>query len=396
MDDRRLHRIYLDQINGTPLLPQASEAMKEAWGKGGNPSSPHAEGRAANGLKERARVGVASLVRARGEEITFTSSGTEANAWALTGLTKAGTRKGNHLVVSAVEHPSILQTARRMEKEGWKVTAVPVDRAGRVDPAAVEAALTPETALVSIQWANSEVGTLQPVGELARRVKARGILFHTDAVAAAGQLPIDLKAVPADALSLAANTFGGPPGAGALFVRKGVRILPLFVGGAQEDGRRAGTENLAGIVGMGEAARVMARELPGRIPGWIGLRDRLSRGIESRLPEARLNGHPTERLPGHLSVSLPGADAEALVLALDREGISVGIGSACTARAMKASHVLRAMGADDAHALGTITLTLGVETTEEEIDRVLEILPRVAAGQIKGGLTPAGSSRDSR
>jgi len=374
-----MERIDLDDQNSAPLSPEVAEAIQGALKLRGNPSSPHAEGRRCLQAIERARAGVAGLINARPEEVVFTSSGTEANCWALTGLTPPQAAKGRQIVLSAVEHRSVLQTAQRLEAQGWAVTVLPVDRWGRVDPEALEAALTPETALVSLQWANGEVGTLQPLPECVRRVKARGILFHSDSIAAVGKVPVDLRAVPADALSLAANTFGGPPGVGALVVRKGVRILPLFVGGAQEQGRRAGTENWPGIVGMGRAAELAMDRLNQAQARLTWLRERLIQGVSDRVPQALFNGHPTERLPGHLSVSFPGMEAEALVLALDLEGVAVGMGSACTSRTMKASHVLKAMGIDEEHALGTITFTLGVETTPEQIDRLLEILPKVIA-----------------
>ncbi len=375
-------RIYLDYQNGTPLLPEALTAIQEVLPLVANPSSLHSDGRTAARWREQARAQVAALVGARVEEVYFTSSGTEGNTWALTGLAEAYRSRGRHLVVSAVEHLSILQMVRRMEKEDWGVTVLPVDRNGRVDPERVEQALTPKITLVSLQWANSEVGTLQLVAEIARRVKGKGILLHADAVAAAGQVPIDLRTIPVDALSLAGNTFGGPPGIGALILRKGVRILPLLVGGTQEDGRRAGTENLLGIVGMGAASAAALRDLPALAEKVTPLRERLIRGILKLLPEATLNGHPTERLPGHVSVSIPGVDAEALVLALDREGVSVGLGSACTSRTMKASHVLRAMGIEESRARGTITCTLGSGTTAAEIDRLLELLPHAIEREI--------------
>ncbi len=383
------NRIYADYINGGPLLPEVAAAMIQAVAAVGNPSSPHAEGRRAAQAMEKARGQVAGLLGALAEEIHFTSSGTEANAWALLGLTQPQGSAGRHLVLSAIEHLSVLQAARRMEREGWKVTVVPVDRSGRSDPAEIENAITPETALVSIQWANAEVGTIQPIAEIARRVKRRGILFHSDAVAAVGSIPVDVGAVPVDALSLAASAFGGPPGIGALFVRKGVRIDPLFVGGAQEEGRRAGTENLPGIVGMGKAAEMAKRGLLEAGERLTSLRDRLIQGVLSRVPQAVLNGHPVERLPGHVSVSFPGAEAESLVLALDLEGIAAGVGSACSSRTMKVSHVLKAMGAERSCALGTITLTLGVRTTEAEIAQALEILPRAVERQ--RGQTPSGA-----
>lgn len=350
--------------------------MEEALISCGNPSSLHAGGRAAARLLGRARGQVARLAGVRPDEIFFTAGGTESNAWALRGLAEPARGRGKHLIVSAVEHLSVLQTARQMEKEGWSVTLIPVDRTGRVDPSAVEGALTSQTVLVSVQWANPEVGTLQPIAEIARWVKARGVLFHTDAVAAAGRVPLEMAALPIDAVSLASGPLGGPPGAGALVLRRGTRIQPLFVGGTQEEGRRAGTENLVGLAGFGAAAEQAARELPA-LPGKVlPLRERLVRGILKLVSEAVFNGDPTDRLPGHLSISFPGADAEALVLALDREGVSVGLGSACSSKAVKASHVLKAMGVGDPQALGTVTLTWGPETAAEEVDRFLEILPR--------------------
>ena len=372
-------RVYLDNGNGRPLSAGVRVAAAEALAHCGNPSSIHAEGRAAARLRDQAREQVAALIRARPEEISWTSCGTEANVWALIGLAGMQRGAGRHLVVSAVEHLSVLETARRMEKEGWSVTVLPVDRQGRVDAEQVDRALTAQTALVSLQWANPEVGTLQPIAEAARRVKGRGILFHCDAIAAVGQVPVDVQAVPVDALSLAAGPFGGPPGVGALYLRKGVRLAPLFVGGAQENGRRAGTENLLGVVGMGAAAAEAAQALPALAGTLTPLRDRLVRGILELLPEAALNGHPTERLPGHVSISFPGADAEVLLLTLDREGFSVGLGSACVSRTMKSSHVLKAMGLEPLHALGTVTFTLGSGNTQEEVEALLAALPRSVA-----------------
>ena len=392
--------IYLDHQNQTPLCPEAEAALQEAIRRLGNPSSPHAEGRAAKAALEKARSRTAALVGARSEEIVFTSGGTEANLWALTGLCAAAASKGRspstrrRLVLSSIEHLSLLQTARRMEKEGWTVTLLPVDSTGRVDPDRLEDCLSQETVLVSIQWANGEIGTLQPIAELARRVKRRGVLFHTDAIAAAGQVAVDLRNVPADALSLAANTFGGPPGVGALVLRNRVRIAPLLVGGIQEEGLRAGTENLLGIVGMGAAADSAVRRIADRAGQLIPLRDRLIRGILDRMPQAQMNGHPTERLPGHVSVSFPGLEAERLVLALDLEGVAVGLGSACSSRTLKASHVLKAVGVETSLALGTITCTLGSSTTEAEINRFLEILPGAAAqaaGDVGKSVSVAGS-----
>lgn len=371
--------VHLDHINGSAPSPGAVEAVRAWTAFWANPASLHARGREAAAAVQRARGEVAALIGARPAEIFFVSSGTEANVWALEGLAEANAGRGRHLVVSAVEHLSLLQTADRLEKRGWSVARVPVDRHGAVSPEAVERALTPETVLVSVQWANGEVGTLQPVQELAGLLRARGVLFHSDAVAAAGRVPVDVRAVPVDALSLAAHPLGGPPGIGALYVRKGVRILPLFHGGAQEEGRRAGTENLLGIVGMGAAAAEARREGAAFAERIAPLRDRLVRGILKVLPQAAFHGHPTARLPGHVSVGFPGWDGEALVLALDMKGVAVGLGSACSARTMKASHVLTAMGVEREPALGTITCTLGPRTSDAEIRRFLEALPEAAA-----------------
>lgn len=372
-------RIHLDQINGVPLLPEVRTALSDCLEQVGNPSSLHAQGREAARLRDAGRSAVAALVGARPEEVIFTSSGTEANHWALTGLAQAHAQKGRHLIVSAVEHASVLQTARRMEKNGWKVTQIPVDRQGRVDLEALERALAEPTALVSIQWANGEVGTLQPIAEIVRCAKAQGAVLHTDAVAAAGRVPIDLRQIPADALSLAGNTLGGPPGVGALVVRKGVRIPPVFVGGTQEEGRRAGTENLLGIVGFGRASAAAAKELPEFAARSTPLRDHVIRGILISYHDAVFHGHPAERLPGHVSVSLPGIEAERLVLELDLKGIAVGVGSACTALVMKASHVLKAMGVPEKQARGAVTCTWGARTAESEIDRFLEALKEMGA-----------------
>lgn len=373
----RMERLYFDHQNQAPLRESVRRAIDQALEQVGNPSSLHAEGRGAAQWVQRARAQVAALVGARPEEVFFTSSATEANTWALWGLCEAHAARGNHLIVSAVEHLSILQTVRRMEKRGWEATVVPVDRFGRVEPDRLEAALNPRTVLVCVQWANGEVGTIQPIAELARRVKAKGVLFHSDAVAAAGRVPIDWPTCGLDALTLAANALGGPPGAGALVLRKGTRIQPLLVGGAQEEGRRAGTENLLGIVGMGEASRASAEELPRLKDRLAPLRDHLLRGILNKSPEAQLNGHPTERLPGHLSVSFPDLDAESLVLALDLRGVAAGLGSACTAQTRKASHVLRAMGVEEETALGTVVFTFGPQVAESQIAELLNRLQGV-------------------
>jgi len=407
-------RINLDHYAGTPLLPEVRQAMEAALDECGNPSSIHATGRAAKQLLERARKQVAALINAAPSEVFFTSCGTEANNWALRGLYAANKRKGNHVIISSIEHPSISLMARRLEVDsGARVTILPVDHEGLVSPAALKDALTPQTVLVSVMLANGEVGTVEPAQELAAIAHEHGALFHTDAVAAAGHWPIDVKALGIDALTLAANQFYGPPGAAALFVREGVRILPLLEGGGQETGGRSGTEALPAIVGMGAAAETAKRELPQRIERLSRLRDRLREGLVECIEHLRLNGPsdvrrvtrsqgshppaaggagsvrrgedgwdgaaagPAEQLPHNLHVCVDGVSSESLVLGLDQAGIAAGLGSACNSKAMRPSHVLKAMGLSDEQAKGALVLTVGAPTTDEEIDRALEVIPAV-------------------
>jgi len=372
-----MNRIHLDYYGSTPLLPDVKRAMEAAL-DGSNPSSIHAAGRKAKEWLEQARRQVAALINAKPAEVHFTSCGTESNNWALRGLLAANKRKGNHLVISAIEHPSISLVARRLELDaGARVTILPVDREGLVSPAALKEALTPQTVLVSIMLANGEVGTVEPINELAAIAHEHGALFHTDAVVAAGHWPIDIKALGVDALSLAANQFYGPPGAAALFIREGVRILPLLEGGGQETGGRSGTENVPAIVGMGAAADVAQRELPQRIERLSRLRDRLRDGLKERIDGLRLEGSWSSRLPHNLHICIEGVSSESLVLGLDATGIAAGLGSACNSKAMRPSHVLKAMGLTDEQAKGALVLTVGASTTEDEIDRALEIIPSV-------------------
>lgn len=361
-------RVYLDAVSGTPLLPAAQAAMAAWLSRVGNPSNHlHREGREAAEALTAARCAVAALIGASSDEVSCTSSGTEANAWAVRGLLASQRTKGKHLVVSAVEHVSLLNTVRRLEREGFRVTRVRVDGDGRVDPADVVSALQPDTVLVSVMWANHEVGTLQPIADIARAVRERGILFHTDAVAAVGSVDVSVAAVPVDALSLAANQFGGPAGVGALYVRDGVNIHPFFDGGIQEHGRRAGTENLLGIIGMGAAAEVARQQRLAWTDHRRPLRDQLACALQEDEPACRVFGHPTERLPGHLCVAYEGIDGESLALGLDREGVALVQSSACTSRTLKVSHVLKAMGLADALAQGACLATLGPDTTAADV-----------------------------
>jgi len=344
----------------------------------GNPSSLHQAGQAAGQRLEQARKQVAALLNTKPEEIYFTSCGTESNNWAIRGLCAGNKRKGNHLIVSAIEHPSILLLLRRMEREGVDVTYLPVTAEGIVEPAALQAAIKPTTALVSIMHANGEIGTIQPIAELAAIAREAKALFHTDAVASVGHAPVDVHALGVDSVSLAANQFYGPSGAAALFVREGVRILPLLEGGGQETGARSGTEALVPIIGMGAAAEEARKYLPGRAARLSALRDRLKAGLASGIESIRFSGSWTSRLPHNLHVCIAGVSSESLVRGLDGEGIAVGIGSACNSKAMRPSHVLKALGLSDEQAAGALLLTVGDPTTDDEIARAIEIIPKVA------------------
>ncbi len=346
-------------------------------GKFGNPSNLHDLGREAKNAVEEARAKTAALINAKPEEIFFTSSGTESNNFALKGLVQANSQKGNHIIVSQMEHFSVLHPVKTLEKAGCTVTAIAPDKQGLIDPAEVAKAITKETVLISIMHANNEVGTLQPIAEIAGIAKEKGILFFTDAVASVGWVPVDVKALGVDALSLSGHQFYGPKGASALYVRKGVRIKPQIEGGVQEDGRRGGTENVPAIVGLGKAAEIAAAEIPNRLPQLTGLRDRLFRGIAERIPDTILNGHPTRRLPHNVNLSFLFVEGESMLLFLNMEGIYVSSGSACTSRSLKSSHVLSCIGTDAAAANGTLLMTLGAATTETDIDYVLDKLPPI-------------------
>ena len=368
-------RINLDYASGTPVLPEVKTAVAAALEEAGNASSIHQGGRGARQLLERARAQVASLLNAKPEEITFTSCGTESNNWALRGLFAANKRKGNHLILSAIEHPSVSLVARRLELEGGYVTILPVDRDGLASPRDLKAALKPDTVLVSVMLANGEVGTVEPITELAAVAHEQGALFHTDAIAAVGHVAVDVKALGVDALSFAANQFYGPAGAAGLFVREGVRILPLLEGGGQEHGGRSGTEALPAIAGMGAAAQVAQQDLLERTMRLTQRRNRLREGLEARISGLQVNGAWCKRLPHNLHICVDGVSSESLVLGLDGVGISAGLGSACNSKAMRPSHVLKAMGLSDEQSKGALVLSLGVPTTDEEIDRALELIP---------------------
>ena len=371
-------RIYLDHAATTAVRPEAVAAMVPLLGAY-NPSSLHAEGRAARRVVDEARASVAGVLGAAPREVVFTGGGSEADGLAVLGAARALGAGRRHLVTSAIEHPAVLRAVEILEAEGWRATRLPVDRRGLVDPAAFAAALTSDTALASIMLANNDIGVVQPVAELARLAHARGVLFHTDAVQAAGWLPLDVATLGVDLLALSAHKFHGPKGVGALFVRSGVALAPLSGGGGQERGLRPGTENVAGIAGLAAALELADAERPAAAQRVAALRDRLESAVLAGIPGTLVNGAGAPRLPGVLSVAFAGVPSDALLLRLDLEGIAASAGSACAAGALEPSHVTAALGLDDAHRLGTIRFSLGRATTQAEIDAVIRRLPQLLA-----------------
>jgi cysteine desulfurase len=376
MTGRRL--VYLDHAATTPTAPEVVEEMLPFFTERfGNPSSIYGIARESKAAVDRAREQVARAINASPEEVFVTSGGTEADNWAIKGVAYANRKRGDHIVTSAIEHHAVLHTCQYLEKQGFRVTYLPVDQFGRVDPAALDAAITDRTTLVSIMAANNEIGTLEPISECGKVCRDRGVRFHTDAVQAIGSVPVDVESLGVDLLSLSAHKFYGPKGVGALYIRKGVRLENLLHGGAQEGRRRAGTENLAGIVGMGaaiERAEARREEYARRL---TALRERLHRGITERIEHVRLNGHPTERLPGNLNCSFEFIEGESMLLLLDHAGICASSGSACTSGSLDPSHVLLAIGLAHEIAHGSLRLSLGESNTEDEIDYVLETLPPI-------------------
>lgn len=377
--------IYLDHNATTPLHPEVKRVMVEMLDIFGNPSSLHAFGRQARERVEAARAQVAALVHARPQEVVFTGSGSEANntVLSLVRCTKEACRcalgSRNGLVTCAIEHPCVLETAKYLRRLGHPVTILGVDRSGRIDLDELRAALTPEVGLVSIMTANNEIGTVQDIAAIARLAHEAGALVHTDAVQAAGKIPVDVGALEVDFLTLSAHKIYGPKGVGALVVRGETPICPLILGGHQEAGRRAGTENTIGIVAMGEAARQRQQEMTAEAPRLAALRDRLRQGILTAIPDVMVNGHPEHTLPGTLNVSFLGVEGEAILLYLDAVGIAVSTGSACASGSLEPSHVIMALGVPVEYAHGSIRISLGRETTDEHVDRLLAELPPIIA-----------------
>ncbi len=368
---------YFDHVAADPLHPEVLDAMmpyfKEEFG---NPLSIYDLGTRARDAIEKAREQVAVLINAKPSGIVFTSSGAEANNFALRGIALAKQAQGKHLIVSKVEHHSILNAARFLEKSGFVVTWMPVDRHGMVDPETVKKSITKETVLISVTHASSEIGTIEPIKEISKIAKEHNILLHADGVATTGNIPVDVKELGVDLLSMAAHQFYGPKGAGALYVREGLRIVPLIYGGIQEGGRRAGTENVPAIVGMGKAAELATKELQIRADNCRRMRDRIAEGV-LRIPNAYLTGHPEQRLPHHASFVVEFIEGEAMLLMLAMKGIYAASGSACSSKALKSSPVLLSLGIPANLAQGSIVFTLGTDNSDEDVSYFLDEFPPV-------------------
>jgi cysteine desulfurase len=373
-----MRKVYLDNAATTRPHPKVVEAMQPYFTElFGNPLSLHSYGQAAKKAIDEAREKVAMLINAKPSEIIFTSTGTEANNFAIKSAAAAHQQKGRHIIISGIEHHSVLYSAKAMEKLGFKTTLLPVDKYGIVNPEDVLKAITPETILVSVMHSNNEIGTIEPISEISKITKEKGVLLHTDAAMSIGNIPVDVAEIGVDMLTMSAHKFYGPKGIGALYVRKGARIVPFIHGGIQEDGRRAGADNVPGIVGMGMAAEIAMQEIPERVKRITPLRDKLIKGLTEKIEHIHVNGHPTNRLPGNVNICIDYIEGEAMLLFLIKEGIAASSGSTCTSKALKASHVLLAIGVSDATAQGSLLFTLGRETTEEDIDHVLTVLPPI-------------------
>lgn len=373
-------RIYMDNAATTRVTEPVFEAMRPYFGEiYGNPMSVHSFGREARKGVEEARRQVAAALNAEPSEIYFTGCGTESDNWAIRGAAYANLRKGKHLITTQIEHHAVLHTCEQLEREGFNVTYLPVDEFGVVRMDALKAAIRPDTTLISVMAANNEIGTIQPIEEIAKLAKERGILFHTDAVQAIGSLPFDVKAMGIDLLSLSGHKFHAPKGVGALYIRNGVRLQRLIQGGAQERTQRAGTENVASIVGLGKAIALAAENIDRHNAQMTAVRDRLIDRILTEIPYTRLNGHRTQRLPGNCNISFRFIEGESLLLALDLKGIAGSSGSACTSGSLDPSHVLLAIGLPHEIAHGSLRLSLSEENTIEQADRVVDALKEIVA-----------------
>jgi cysteine desulfurase len=371
-------KIFFDNASTTKVDPRVFEDMLPYFSEYyGNPSSLHDFGDAAHGAMDNARDQVASLINANNEEIYFTSCGTESNNLALWGLARAAKKKGMHIITSVIEHQSIINPLKDMKKEGWEITHISVDSDGLVDPDQIRKAVTDDTALISIMHANNEVGTIQNIKKISEIAKQNEILFHSDGVATAGIIPVDVSELGMDAYSFSSQQMYGPKGVAALYLKKGVRLKPLILGGIQERGRRAGTENIPAIVGFGRACEIAKNELDKNAKHISSIRDKLVKGIIEKIDKVKLNGHPSGRIPGSAHISFEYIEGESILLMLNMEGIFAASGSSCASQALKSSYVLIEMGLSSTMAQGSISFSLGKYNTEAEVDRAVGVLPPI-------------------
>ena len=375
-----MKRIYLDYAATTPVHPDVVQAMLPYFTENfGNPSAIYSYGHEANLAVADSRASIARFIGADEEEIFFTSGGTEADNWALKGIADANRDRGGHIITSSIEHHAVLETCHFLEKRGYEITYLPVDSYGILDPDEVRKAITPRTILVSVMHANNEIGTIEPLEEISRVTREAGIYLHTDAVQTFGHIPVNIDRLGVDLLSISTHKLYGPKGIGALFIRKGTRITSFMHGGEQERGRRAGTENVPGIIGFGKAVEIAAGEMESEAGRQSRLRDRLINGVQQRIDHVDLNGHPVKRLPNNVNLSVNFVEGESIQLNLDLVGICASTGSACSSESLGPSHVLSAIGVSHQKAHGSMRFTLGRWTTEEDIDHVLEVLPGIVA-----------------
>ena len=373
-----MKRIYMDYAATTPVDPRVVKEMEPYFNqKFGNTMSIHSAGRAAKAAIDDAREKVAKLMKANAQELVFTGSATESNNFALKGIAFANRKKGNHIIVSSIEHDCVLNSARWLEKQGFKITYIPVDQYGLVDPKEVEKAITKQTILVSVMHANNEIGTIEPIEEIGKVCRKKGVYFHTDAAQSFGKVPIDVKKMNLDLVTVNAHKMYGPQGVGALYIRKGVVIDPLLHGGGHEFGLRSSTSNVAGFVGFGKAAELRRKEMDSEAKTLTKMRDRLIKGVLEKIDDSHLNGHPIKRLPNNANFWFAFIEGEALVLHLDMEGIDASTGSACSSSSLEPSHVLTAIGLKHDQAHGSLRLSLGKYNTEKDIDYVLKVLPGI-------------------
>ncbi len=375
-----MKRVYLDYAATTPTHPEVLKAMLPYFTEVfGNPSSIYACGQEAKGVINEARIKVANLIGAHDEEVVFTSGGSEADNFALKGVALAHENKGNHIITTAIEHHAVIETSKFLQRRGFRVTYLPVDAYGLVAPDDVRKAITDKTILISVIHASNEIGTIEPIAEIGKIAKEAGIYFHTDAVQSVGHIPVDVNELGVDLLSMSAHKLCGPKGVGALYIRKGTKLVPFMHGGEQERRRRASTENVPGIVGFGRAVELAQQEMSEEVERLSCLRDKLIKGLLEQIDHTRLNGHPLKRLPGNVNISVDFVEGESMCLNLDLNGICASTGSACSSSSLEPSHVLLAMGLLPEQAHGSLRFTLGKWTTEEEIGQVLEVLPPIVA-----------------